>query len=242
MDENEKLDNLEVEEDGTTEEVIEEEATEEVIEEEATEEVIEEEATEEAPEEKVSLKKYMEMKRKAKELENTLNEKKFDDDIKIFKNSIKEKYKSKGFDPDLADLISDDIADMKSQLLGIKKQDNLKEDIQDLIKENPLYKDAINWEKDITKELKANKGLTLELAYIKARGGLNRILQENKIEDNLTPKKKLSNNAQPTTSSGNGRMESKFKLDADDKKALAMLQKYQPDKKWTAEKYFKSKK
>lgn len=221
MDDNELNEELEVDQELETDEVYETE-----------EEVVE---TEEVKEETVPLKKYLAMKKEKKMLQAELDEAKFDSEIKDYKKKVVSRYSEKGFDPDLADLIAQDLAEMKLNVSKVGSINKVDAEISELAAD-PLYKNIQQYKVQVKAAMK-EKGLTAELAYISVRGGVNAILRESKVEADLTPKTVETEKA-PSSNTSSG-INTNQKLDSNDKKALKNLQQYQPNAGWTVEKYLK---
>ena len=195
-------------------------------------------APDEKQEEAVPLKKYLAMKEKYKKLEEEYNDSKFNEELVAYKKELKTKYTAKGYDPELAEMLADDMASLKVQIKGISSEDK---SIDKLAESDPLYKNAKDWETDIRKAMKKDKTLTAELAYIKVRGGLSALRKEVGVDQMLKNEQKTPSDKQPKSSNGGSGSGSMSKLDPVDRAALKNLQKYQPDKKWTVEKYLKLK-
>lgn len=209
------------------------------------------EADEEDKEETVPLKTYLELKNKYKITKKEyvdLKDKSLDEDLKAYRDKIKSKYVKKGYDEELADLISEDFAEIKTSLNNNKSnyEDVILDEIEEL-KKDPLFSDADDYRNEIINKINETKkkgyDLDVEDAYILvSRQGRNRY-KEKKVNDTQREVIKRKNKGTGKTNvatSGSSSTAPKYVLDEHDKIALKQLQKMQPDAKWTQEKYFKT--
>ena len=224
-----------------------EQVTEEVAEQ-ATETI--EEPVEEPKEDKVPLATLLEEKKRRKDLERQLREfkeKQLDADVVLTKTQLKQKYVAKGVDEELAEAFAEEFASLKSEVrkASFKELEDttIDDDIKELSKDG-FFADAMTYKREIQDAVKSFKAkgidLDVEDAYFKVRGKsrLNEyrteieqkaLLNRRNAEEKGTPSAKPSAPKDP------------YPLDENDKKALAGLQKAQPDVGWTAEKYYKMK-
>lgn len=224
---------------------------EEIIDEEIDESDVTGENDEDEKEETVPLKTFLELKNKYKLTKKEyidLKDRSLDEDLKAYRDKIKSKYVKKGYDEEFADLISEDLAEMRTSLSN--KKNNYDEIILDEIEElkkDPLFSDADEYRHEIINKIKETKkkgyDLDIEDAYlIVSRQGRNR-LKEQKVNDTQREVLKRKNKGTGKTNvatSGSSSTAPKYVLDEHDKIALKQLQKMQPDAKWTIEKYYKT--
>ena len=238
-----------VEED--VEEVVEEEL-EEIDESEEEAEEVEDELEEEnkTTKDSVPLNKFLELKRQLKEnkaLINKLKEKELDSNLIKKRNSIIEKWTSKGYDNDFAEAIADEIVSIsKEQYSNTKNSDfetQIDEDINDLSTSDSFFSDAKSYKSDIKKYIKKMKSkeidITLEEAYMHVRGVGGRLkeLRTDMEQRTLYNRKKKKDKSVDNSKSSSPKSESS--LDKYDKEALKGLQIAQPNANWNEEKYTK---
>jgi hypothetical protein len=205
----------------------------------------------EEKEETVPLKTYLELKNKYKLTRKEyvdLKDKALDDDLKAYKEEVRNKYVKGGYNEDLADMISEDFAKLKSSLNNSKSnlEDSILEEIEEL-KKDKLFADADDYRNEIINKIKETKrkgyDLDVEDAYIiVSRQGKNRF-KEKKVNDtqrSIIERKNKGTVKANVATSGSSSTKSKYILDEHDKLALKQLQNMQPDAKWTIEKYYKT--
>lgn len=118
---------------------------------------------------------------------------------------------------------------LKSKLLDL--------DIKELAGSDPFYADAYSFKDDIKAKMR-ELGVSAEEAYMLLRGRVRTREIQLENEQRAAARRKETapkriDTAPPTPP------KSPYKLDDDDKKALAKLQEVQPDAGWTVEKYWK---
>lgn len=200
----------------------------------------------------VPLKTHLEVKRLNKELKNKLakfEETQYTNESLVYKNSVIKKYTDAGYEPSLAELIAEDMTNIRD-LATSKKQsyieDSIDEDIQDLAGTDEYYKDALDYTDAIKAKIKEFKKKGVELDVGDAYALVVNRTQKTR-NTNIDSQREVLNNKKsgiPTgttnvpTASGS-KVTTQFDLDADDNKALKRLQLMQPDAGWTPEKYSK---
>jgi len=221
----------------------------EEIEIEIDENELEDEKTEQ--EESVPLSKFLELKGQLKESKKKLTkleEKELDSTLIQKKNEIIEKWISRGYDKVFAEGYAEDIISTMQSMTNTKKKEyfenSINDDIEELSKSDVFFDDAMAYKKDISsyisKMKKSGVEISVEEAYMKVRGVQNRLkeLKTDIEQKNLYGKENKNNKT--VSNSGSSTIKTNYKLDSDDKKALDMLKKMQPDSNWNEEKYFKS--
>jgi hypothetical protein len=200
--------------------------------------------------ETVPLSTYLDIKNKYKMTKKeyqSLKDKTMDSDLKEYKETTKNKYLKLGYNEDLAEQLAEDLAENRS--LVTKRKDSMEEsiieDIQEL-KSDPIYSDIDYFKDEIIQKIKETKkkgyDLDIEDAYfIVSKQGKTKAREQrqNDTQREVLNKKKKGAVSTNVATSGSEASKNKYKLDEDDKKALATLQRMQPDSKWTPEKYFK---
>lgn len=214
-----------------------------------------EETSSEDDEKKVPLKTFLELKSKYKSMKKNhaeLLDKTLDSDSKSFIAVKKQKYVDLGYDEALAEELAKDLAELKAEAKTSNRshfEESIIEDIEDL-ENDPVFSDIGSYkaeiiEKIMTTKRKTGEVLDTDLAYLlvskkKARSSLRDERINNTQADVISKKKAgVSGKTKVATSSSTTAKE-QFKLDKDDMAALKMLQQFQPDAKWTKEKYWKS--
>jgi len=125
--------------------------------------------------------------------------------------------------------------------------DMVDDEIEDLARSDEFFADASSHRDSILLKIKEMQKKDIEIsveeAYILVTKGLRgkaKLVSQNRQNREFIENKKKAVNGKRTnvdTSSG-GVPKQKYKLDKEDQKALAGLQKMQPDKKWDAKKYY----
>jgi hypothetical protein len=201
--------------------------------------------------ETVPLKTYLDLKNKYKMTRkeyNELKDKSLNEELKSYKDEVRNKYIKGGYNEDLADMISEDFAKLHASLNKGKNdiEESILEDIDEL-KTDPLFSDVDNYRHEIINKIKETKKkgyeLDVEDAYlIVSRQGKTK-LKEKRLNDKQRSVLERKNKGTVRTNvatSGSSSNKSKYKLDEHDIIALKGLQKNQPDANWTVEKYYKT--
>jgi hypothetical protein len=228
--------------DNNSQEVVEQE----VVEQEVTEQDVTEKVETEEQNDRVPLNKFLEEKKKRKELERKMREfesKEQDQKEKDALEKIRNIAKEKDFDEDTADMFA--TLFKETMAFQPKKSDPLtqqiNEDIAEIAELNPdisKYKTEIS--EKVKKFAKVGEELTVEEAY---RLVAPQSLKLNEMQTDLEQKnalKRRESYENKQLNSSSKELTSKIKLDEVDRKALAGLQKYQPEAGWNEEKYFKT--
>jgi hypothetical protein len=196
---------------------------------------------------KVPLATMLEERKRRKEVERQLREiqeKQIDSDVKLTKAQLKQKYIDKGVDEDVAEAFADEFANIKAEVkkASFKELENssVEEDLKDMSKD-AFFSDALTYKKEIINTLNTYRAkgidLSLEDAYIKVRGKsrLNEYkteIEQKALNNRRNVEEKGIPAAKPTSP------KDPYPLDEADKKALAGLQKAQPQAGWDAKKYY----
>lgn len=203
------------------------------------------EENEQPVEERVPLNKFLEEKKKRKEYEKRLREfeaKEEEHKEKEALSEIRKLAKDKDFDDDTAEMFETILR--KSMSLREKRDpltEQVNDEISDLAEVNP---EVIKYKKEIMatvkKFAKVGEEMSVEEAY---RYIAPQKLRYNEMQTDIEQKAALRRresyeNRQLNSSSKE--ITSKYQLDETDRKALAGLQKYQPNAGWNEEKYFKT--
>ena len=153
------------------------------------------------------------------------------------KESIRKQWLADGYDEKFAEamaLIQCDLALQKRK----SKSDMLEDEIMSLAKSDSFYSDAAAYKLDIA-NLMETKGLSAEDAYMVVRGrSRTREVREDVEQLTLVNRRQDPIVQNEPTSMTSGAPRNPYPLDANDNKALEMLQKSQPWASWTAEKYY----
>ena len=196
--------------------------------------------------ENVPLGKFLEEKKRRRELEKQVRE--FQD-----KNSsqesldklekIKNLAKSKGYDDDFADLMAELSKEMLSSVTKVDREEReILEDIQDLSEE---YPEAAKYKKEIVEKIKKYRKVDPDFGVEDA---LNLIkpskIRTNELKTDIEQKQAIARrsveNKKVANSTGSA-PNNPYPLDESDKKALEGLQKAQPHSNWTVKKYWERK-
>lgn len=208
-------------------------------------------SSQEEEEETVPLATYLELKKKYKEVRKVnagYEEKAMGSDLASFKSTKLAEYMNLGFTEGQAEKLVSDLLDAKKEIQKQKYsqfEQNILEDIEDLQNEFEDIADYSGAIVDKIKELKrAGHVLDVADAYmlVKRNSTTRKDLRDRKVNNvqaDIINKKKSLPPSNKTMTGQSSSPKNKYPLDADDKKALAALQKMQPNSKWTAEKYYK---
>jgi hypothetical protein len=241
----------EEEKDVQVNEEVDDTVTDEVVLDEENDSVDDTDKTEQDDQESVPLSTYLELKSKYKSTKKEyqdLKDKTIDKDILEYKESIKSGYMKDGYNEDLADRMANDLAELKTSILQQQKTNSssyIDEEIEEL-SSDPLFRDIGEYRELIAEKIKDTKkkgyDLAVEDAYVLVSKGFKSKLKDQRVNDTqrdvLNRKNKGTVKTNVATSNSTS-TSPKYKLDADDKKALLELQKMQPNSKWTVEKYYK---
>lgn len=200
----------------------------------------------------VPLNVYLDMKTKYKETRKklqSLEDINTDSEILNYKNSLKEEYNKLVDNEELAEKIANDIANLKMSFKNDRpnKFSWVDDEIRDL-KTDPIFSDIEDYREEIIEKVKETKkkgfDLDVEDAYLLVsrtdKRGKLRDKKTNNTQREVIKNKSTTGKGSNVTTSQGGTPKPKYVLDEDDKKALKELQRYQPDAKWTVEKYYKS--
>ena len=165
-----------------------------------------------------------------------------------YKNKTKARYIEAGYDEGLADMLAEDLANIREIGTAKKKYDEddiLDDEIKDLSRTDEYFADAVQYSGDIKEKInefkKKGVDLTVEDAFalVSNNRRKNKEYYENSTQREII-RNKNSGNGQTNVPTANGtKPDTRYKLDSDDRKALAELQKIQPEANWTPEKYHK---
>ena len=196
--------------------------------------------------ENVPLGKFLEEKKRRRELEKQVRE--FQD-----KNSsqesldklekIKNLAKSKGYDDDFADLMAEVSKEMLSSVTKVDREEReILEDIQDLSEE---YPEAVKYKKEIVEKIKKYRKVDPDFGVEDA---LNLIkpskIRTNELKTDIEQKQAIARRnveSKKVANSTSSAPNNPYPLDEADKKALEGLQKAQPNSNWTVKKYWERK-
>lgn len=182
----------------------------------------------------VPLSRFLEEKQKRKELEKRLRNYENNE----LKGKFKEKWLGKGFEDDYAEEQANieyriHLQDQKLREMEIDSE------ISDLAKDDDYFADAISYKSEIKAKMK-EKNLSAEEAYLilRKKSRDRELATDNEQKEIL--RKRSDGVKQNNLTSSSASPKNPYPLDAADKKALAGLQRMQPDAGWTAEKFYKS--
>ena len=195
---------------------------------------------------------FLDLKRKYKAIKKErdfLRVKSLDNESIAFIEEKKQKYLKMGYNEDIATELANDLAEVRGLVAKNSKNDitnSIIEDIEDL-SSDPYYRDAKEYENEIIQKVSEAKrkgyDLDVEDAFLMVSKHKKRTkYKEQKVNDEqveiIERKQNRSTTSSNVATSSSSNIKPKFNLDAHDKKALAELQKVQPDAKWTPEKYY----
>jgi hypothetical protein len=206
----------------------------------------------EPQEDTVPLKTYLATKGEMKSLKKRLadlEQKQYTQDNLDYKSKTRQRYIDAGYEEGLADLIAEDIANIRDASASRRQSeemDSIDEEINDLSHTDNYYRDAIEYADSIKSKIsdfkKKGVEISIEEAYalVANHKRKNKELYENNRQKEILDNKNsgIAGGANVPTASG-GKVTPNYKLDSDDKKALAQLQEMQPEAGWTPEKYYK---
>lgn len=225
-----------------------EESTEEVVDEtedddETVEEVEEEEEADDEPKpepkkksrpkDSVPLSKYMEEKRKRQEYERLLASQ--EDQKKLLDK--KQELVNRGWPESEAEMLARQEVERDRDRLEMKSR-TAEYDIRDLARSDDFFSDAEAF-KDEIKEKMLSLNIDARDAYMLVRGPARMQEVQLEREQRDVAERRTNKQTKKIENASAAPVKSPYKLDADDKKALAELQKAQPNAGWTPEKYAK---
>lgn len=196
-------------------------------------------------EDRVPLNKYLQEKKKRREIERRLREieeKTMSYESKQSVDKFKEKVLENGFGEDVATLFGDLYNEITKSLPKVDKvEHDILEDIQDYADENP---EILKYKKEIVDKVKkyrkADPDFSIEDALSLIKPSKVRYSEiKTDVEQKQAMERRKVEGKKVATSTGSS-PKNPYPLDEVDIKALEGLQKMQPDKGWTAEKYYKS--
>jgi hypothetical protein len=224
-----------------TQELLEQEETTET---EIQAETGESEEISETKEDRVPLNRFLEEKKRRKELERKLREheeKTLTNENRERVDKIRDLVREKGYDDGVADLMSDMFNELSKAMPKVDRvEQEILEDIQDLAEENP---DVLRHKKEIVEKVKKYRKVDPDFGVEEA---LNLIkpskIRLNELKTDIEQKNAIARRSVETKkipASTSSAPKDKYPLDEDDKKALEGLQKAMPNSGWTTEKYYK---
>ncbi len=102
---------------------------------------------------------------------------------------------------------------------------------------DPFFADAETYADELKEAMRENKKISVRQAYMMVRGeARTREFQQEQEQKNLNNRRKAE--GKKIVSSSPSSVTSPYKLDEDDKKALARLRRADPEAKWTVQKYY----
>lgn len=218
------------------------ENTDEVLEQES--EQVDEQDDEVQEEGKVPLAVLLKEKAKRKELEKRVKELELQDEQKEVDTQITKiqaRLVNQGYSEEEAREEAEEVYYTRQMARQSKKESEEKSfrlQLKELATTDNFYKDCELYADEIKAKIKKIPDIDVEEAYMLVRGGLGR----KEFKEDLEQRQAIARRNVATRSgfaSNGGSMNSKYQLDDNDKKALAQLQKVQPESGWNAEKYYK---
>lgn len=213
-----------------------------------TEEDSSEEKIEKNKSDYLPVSKYMEEKRRRRQVEEELRKlkaEKMSNEKSSKIERLRNLAKDKGYDDDLADLLGNFADELLSSIpnsAGKSEDDFLVEEIRDAQEYGGL-KEAMKYKDQIIARVKKN-GLTIEEAYRLEVGNKARELQNEKRtkEEQIAAMKRRQAAGDKVVSAATDSSKSNTAtLNAEDRKLLEHLKRTQPNNNWTAEKFAKYK-
>lgn len=227
-----------VEESGVDEQIDVEEVNESVNEDEQVEEQSklnnEDEQVKEHPKQNdtVSLSRFMQEKKRRKDLERVLSQQ----EAERKELNVVQQYLERGYPEfEATNLAKRDVThDRELESLKSRFQDS---EIKDLSRSGDFFSDAETFTDEIKEKMKS-LNISAKDAYMLVRGETRSYEVQLKKEQRAAVQRKQTTSKTVTTAKTTTPT-SPYKLDENDKKALAGLQKAQPDGGWSVEKYYK---
>jgi hypothetical protein len=147
----------------------------------------------------------------------------------------------RGYDEGVADLFADMFNEITKQIPRVDKvEQEILEDIQDYADENP---EVLKYKKEIVEKVKkyrkADPDFSIDeaLALIKPSKIRYGEIKTDVEQKQALERRKVEGKKVATSSASSPK--NPYPLDEEDKKALEGLQKAQPNRNWTAEKFYK---
>jgi hypothetical protein len=224
------------------------EETETKSEEENIEENISEEKSDKNKSDYLPVSKYMEEKRRRRQVEEEhrkLKAEKMSNEKASKIERLRGLAKDKGYDDDLADLLgsfADELLSSIPNSAGKTEEDFLVEEIRDAQEYGGL-KDAMKFKDQIISRVKKN-GLTIEEAYrLESSGRVKELQGEKRTQEEqiAAMKRRQAAGDKAISVSTDSAKSSATSLTAEDRKLLEHLKRTQPNNNWTAEKFAKYK-
>jgi hypothetical protein len=199
--------------------------------------------------ETVPLATFLEVKNNLRSLKAKMadiEDSKYSDELRSQKERVYNKWIDNGFDEDTAKAISEEIAGVYEELGKAKKTQGdlfISEQIDELSTDD-FYSDIKKYEGQIKSKIKqfkkAGEQISVEDAYVLIAGPKTK-MREDRIRNEAikSTSSQGTGNTNVATASGS-KMQNSYKLDANDKKALAELKKMQPSFNWDEKKYYES--
>ena len=195
----------------------------------------EEEPVEEEPQKRdyVPLAKYMAEKKRRQELERFFAQQQLEREKWEYENELI----ARGWPKEEAQRQTEQEFRWRMEL-GMLRNKQLDYEIRDLARSgDPFFADADSF-KDELKQIMNEKRVGAEEAYMLLRGK-QRLREMQLAEEQKRLAKRKEAGMKKVDTAAPGKMQTKYKLDEADRKALAELQKAQPEAGWTIEKYWK---
>lgn len=196
----------------------------------------------------VPLKTFLELKGELKELKRKqaeFEDTKISESTRTYREKMKQKWIDRGYDEDMAKAMAEDLTEVVNTLHAGNETNTdrlIKAEIDELSAVDD-YTDIVSYKDRIVDTIKKGKTAGLEIGVEQAYFMLAGNTKIKEIKNKQTVLNRLNNNnkgkSELPTGQGDAK-ETKYQLDADDKKALAGLQKMQPEMNWTAKKYFET--
>ena len=214
----------------------------------ATEHEDSENKTEKNKSDYLPVSKYMEEKRRRRQVEEELRKLQAEkmSHEKVAKiEKMRSLAKDRGYDDDLADLLgsfADELLSSIPNSAGKTEEDFLVEEIRDAQEYGGL-KDAMKFKDQIITRVKKN-GLTIEEAYrLESAGRIKELQGEKRTQEEqiAAMKRRQAAGDKAISVSTDSAKSSVASLNAEDRKLLEHLKRTQPNNNWTAEKFAKYK-
>lgn len=193
-----------------------------------------------APQDSVPLAKFMAEKKKRQEAERLLQDKAMQDELNQRKTEKYRDYLNRGYPEQEAWRLADESATREAddKRARDKYESKLFEiELKELARTDQFFADAETFKDEIRAKMK-KFDCSLSEAYMLVRGPSRTREVTLQTEQRAKAKQAQAKPRNIATSTAQP-MKSKYNLDADDRKALAELQKAQPGAGWTVEKYHK---
>lgn len=200
----------------------------------------------------VPLKTHLEVKRQNKQFKQKLKELeslRYDRDTLEYKSKIRQEYLDAGYEEGFAELQARHLADIRETAMAKKQneyEDDFDQEVQELAESDEFFADAVDQKDKILAKIKdfEKKGveLSIEDAYVLVVNTRRRIkdVSVNRQQREILKGKGAGGKGSNVPTAGATKLTGSYKLSPEDRKALAGLQKMQPDAKWTEEKYYKT--